>query len=113
MTNELEIRVEISPAALQLRTEISIPLEIKATLPQAVELIKIQKDLQPITLVSGELDGNNTGFEWEHRPMFVFWNGQKLVEDAAVNGYTLSGFTTQLTEAPEAGDHLEAYGYFI
>ena len=110
MTNELEIRVEISPAALQVRAQVSTPLEIKATLPQAVQITK--QDLQQIDLESGDIDGNNKEFVWEHPPMFVFWQGQKLTEGAAVNGYTLLGSTTTLTEAPQDGDHLEAYGYY-
>lgn len=70
--------------------------------------------LKKIALVSGAVNGSNTVFVWAHVPLQIFWQGQKLIENAGVNGYALSGgsLTSTHTEAPEAGDSVEAYGVY-
>lgn len=68
--------------------------------------------MKAITLNSGSIDGSNKDFVFAQVPLQVFWQGQKLVKDASVNGYTLSGTTVTMTEAPETGDHVEAYGVY-
>ena len=68
--------------------------------------------MKAITLNSGSINGSNTVFVFAQVPLQVFWQGQKLVKDASVNGYTLSGTTVTMTEAPMTGDHVEAYGVY-
>jgi hypothetical protein len=63
-----------------------------------------------LTLVSGAINGINTVFRWSSEPLQIFWQGQKLVHNALVNGYTLSGTDSTHTEAPMTGDNVEAYG---
>ena len=67
---------------------------------------------QALTITSGAIDGVNTVYVWNHPPLQVYWQGQKLVENAAINGYTLAGSTTTHTEAPGTGEAVEAYGTF-
>lgn len=70
--------------------------------------------MKAIELVSGDIDGANKEFDFAQVPLQVFWQGQKLVKDASVNGYSLSngGLKVTMTEAPEVGDHVEAYGVY-
>lgn len=67
---------------------------------------------QAIALSAGALDGSNLIFTWAQTPLQIFWQGQKLVEGAAVNGYTLAGNVSTLTEPPLNTDSLEAYGSY-
>src|SRR5688572_3212442 len=113
MTNELEIRVEISPAALELRTEISIPLEIKATLPQAVQLVPMKiasTDEESVyELITGDIDGENRDFTLPHRytsgKLVVFYNG---VQETDFQEVSPGAGTFQLGFAPEDGEVISA-----
>lgn len=67
---------------------------------------------QSVSLSAGSINGSNTVFTWSQPPLMIFWQGQKLVQGASVNGYTLAGNISTHTEPPETGDALEAYASF-
>lgn len=100
--------------------EVAKILDLKAILYDilAIETTQITNisggnDIGLLTIVSGTTDGINTSFEFSQAPTQVFWNGQKLIEGASVNGYTLSGNTITMTEAPLLGDTVEGYRYML
>lgn len=63
--------------------------------------------ISELTLISGAIDDVNTVFVWSAPPVLLFWGGQCLREGT---GYTLAGSTTTLTNPPNTGDDLWAYG---
>lgn len=65
--------------------------------------------LKEIPLLSGIINGINTVFVWTKVPLIVYYNGQTLREGV---GYTLSGTTTILTNAPFVGEYVWAYGNY-
>lgn len=84
-------------------------------------ILLINPSLTPSTtfklckLLSGLIDGSNREFRFDHTVEQVFWNGQKLVLGAIKNGYeyiNIENTIIKMTEAPENGDHVEAYGNY-
>lgn len=75
-------------------------------------IIMKKESFQQCTITSGAIDGNNKTFIWNHAPSQVFWQGQKLTLNAIKNGYTLTGLTTVLTEAPRVNNSVEGFGNF-
>lgn len=65
--------------------------------------------LREIPLLSGLVNGTNTVFVWTKVPLIVIYNGQQLREGV---GYTISGTTTTLTNAPFVGEDVWAYGNY-
>lgn len=67
---------------------------------------------QTVALSAGAIDGANMVFTWAQPPLMIFWQGQKLVLNALINGYTLAGNVSTHTEAPGSGEALEAYASY-
>ena len=68
-----------------------------------------------LQLETGLIDGSNKEFRFRYTVEQVFWNGQKLVLGAIKNGYeyiNIENTIIKMTEAPESGDHIEAYGNY-
>lgn len=65
-------------------------------------------NLQPLTLVSGAIDGTNTIFVWSGKPIEINFNTQYLTEG---NGFTITGINqSTLDVAPFTGQKLTARG---
>ena len=86
------------------------------TAPTPTELVSFctrvencQLLFQQIELDSGVIDGVNKVFVWAHDPIQVFVNGQLKQLNV---GYTISGDTITLTDAPFADENICAFGNY-